>query len=91
MPHIKIDIEGDIPDKLIEEETVDIFETEFYKDTKARTTPGDNLKIYRQNKGLTQKELGKLYWFPNCIWEPVPELRTEAFPNVIWERVKWNK
>ena len=74
MPHIKIDIEGDIPDQLIsvlqeeygenikfiEEETVNIFETKFYKDTKVRTTPGDNLKIYRQNKGLTQKQLGKL-------------------------------
>jgi len=75
MPHIKIDIKGEIPPKVLsvlkeefgknvelidDDESVDIFETSWFKETKAQTTPSDNLKIYRQNKGLTQDALGKL-------------------------------
>jgi len=43
-----------------DEELINVFETEWYKNIKAKTTPGDNLKIYRENRGMTQEELGKL-------------------------------
>ena len=43
-----------------EEETVNIFETEWYKRTKEKVNPGDNLKIYREMHGLTQEKLGQL-------------------------------
>lgn len=43
-----------------EEETVNIFETEWYKRTKEKVNPGDNLKIYREMHGLTQDKLGQL-------------------------------
>ncbi len=42
-----------------DEELVNIFETEWYKEVRATTTPGDTLKIYRENLGLTQAELGE--------------------------------
>lgn len=34
--------------------------TQWYKDIKAATTPGDYLKIYREQKGLTQTKLGEM-------------------------------
>ena len=43
-----------------EDETVDIFATEWYRDIKSRTSPGDNLRIYRQNRGWTQAKLGEM-------------------------------
>ena len=43
-----------------DEDLINVFETEWYKGIKARITPGDNLKIYRENRGITQEELGKL-------------------------------
>ncbi len=46
--------------KNVNEEKVNIFETEWYKKTKAKTTPGDNLKIYREMNGMTQEKLGKI-------------------------------
>ncbi len=42
-----------------EDELVDIFQTDWYRRTKARLTPGKSLKIYRQNAKMTQSELGK--------------------------------
>jgi len=48
--------------EIIEEndnELVDIFETDWFKVVSQSTTPGESLRIYRQNKGLTQDELGK--------------------------------
>ena len=42
-----------------DEELVNIFETDWYKDIKARMLPGDNIRIYRENFGFTQTELGK--------------------------------
>jgi DNA-binding XRE family transcriptional regulator len=39
---------------------IDVFETDWYKKIKAETTPGDNMRIYRENHGLTQKKLGEL-------------------------------
>ena len=39
---------------------VDIFETEWYRSVKSGTTPGVNLRIYRENHGLTQARLGQM-------------------------------
>ena len=75
-PHIEINIKGEIPDKLmsvleeeygeqvqlLEEEdvNVNIFETDWYRNIKSGMTPGDNLRIYRENHGLTQAKLGEM-------------------------------
>ena len=40
-------------------EYVNIFNTTWYKEVKNSTTPGETIKIYRENLGLTQAELGK--------------------------------
>jgi len=69
------EIRGDIPVKVVEylkkefgqhvevlkddEELVDIFETEWYKNISSTTTPGEYLKIYRENAKITQEELGR--------------------------------
>ncbi len=42
-----------------DEETVDIFKTDWYRKVKSRMAPGDNLRIYRENAGLTQAKLGE--------------------------------
>jgi len=47
-----------LPEK--DDEKIDIFETEWYKRIKAKTTPGDNLRIYRQNAGMTLQRVGEL-------------------------------
>ena len=68
-------VKGDIPFKVMEylkeefgqdievlqddEEMVDVFESDWYKEISAATTPGEVLRIYRENAGLTQAELGK--------------------------------
>ncbi|MEA2115538.1 MAG: hypothetical protein U9P36_09140 [Thermodesulfobacteriota bacterium] len=44
------------PDK----EFVDAKETDWYREAKAELTPGESLRIYRQNAGLTQEALGKM-------------------------------
>ena len=41
------------------EELVNIFDTHWYKAIKKTISPGDTLRIYRQNLGLTQTELGQ--------------------------------
>ena len=41
------------------EELVNIFETGWYKKISSITTPGDFLRIYRENAELSQEELGK--------------------------------
>jgi DNA-binding XRE family transcriptional regulator len=38
---------------------VNIFDTDWYREIKSKITPGDNLRIYRQNAGMTQAELGE--------------------------------
>lgn len=43
-----------------EDEKLDVFETDWYRTTKEKLTPGKNMRIYRQNRGITQKELGEL-------------------------------
>ncbi len=47
-----------IPDE--EDEKLDVFKTDWYKGMQEKMTPGKNLRIYRQNRGITQKELGEL-------------------------------
>ena len=42
-----------------DEELVDFFETDFYKDFKKRMKPGDYVRIYRENMSLTQTALGE--------------------------------
>ena len=41
-----------------DEELVDVFQTDWYKRTTARLTPGKNLRIYRNNPKMTQPQLG---------------------------------
>ena len=43
-----------------DDERVDVFETAWYTNVKAKITSGENLKIYRQNHGLTQVQLGDM-------------------------------
>jgi DNA-binding XRE family transcriptional regulator len=40
-------------------ETVDFFQTDFYRETKMLMTPGTYIKIYRENQGWTQEQLGE--------------------------------
>ncbi len=42
-----------------ENELIDIFETDWFKKVNQSTTPGESIRIYRQNQGLTQANLGK--------------------------------
>jgi DNA-binding XRE family transcriptional regulator len=68
------EIRGNIPKRILDylkkdytvelendddEEYVIITETDWYKNIKASMTPGDNMKIYRENAGLSQAELGE--------------------------------
>ena len=40
------------------DEFVDIFKSDWFADIDSKMTPGENLRIYRENFGLTQTELG---------------------------------
>ena len=42
-----------------EDELVDVTTTDWYRETKKGITPGDALRIYRENAGLTQTALGQ--------------------------------
>ena len=42
-----------------DEEWVDPFQQDFFKDFKSRETPGSNLRFYRKLAGMTQKELAE--------------------------------
>ena len=72
-PHIKLRIEGDIPNRLLrvlkeyygkmlildgEDDYVDVFETDWYKHRSKNITPGKSIRIYRENKNWTQTQLG---------------------------------
>ncbi len=72
-PHIKI--EGEITDNLVkflynefhdleviedeDNELVEVIKSDWYHDTRATISPGENLKVYRKLHNLTQAELGK--------------------------------
>jgi len=73
-PRTDIRIQGDIPPHILEvlkneygtklkifegdDETIEVTETSWYKEIKAQTTPGDAMRIYRENAGMTQAQLG---------------------------------
>jgi DNA-binding XRE family transcriptional regulator len=40
-------------------ETVDFFQSDFYKETKKEMTPGIYARIYRENLSMTQEQLGE--------------------------------
>jgi len=42
-----------------DEELIDFFETDLYKDFQKRMTPGDYVRMYRENMKLTQASLGE--------------------------------
>jgi len=42
-----------------EQELIDIFETDWFKKINQKASAGDSLRIYRQNFGITQTDLGK--------------------------------
>lgn len=42
-----------------DDELVDVSTTDWYRETKKRITPGDTLRVYRVNAGLTQTALGQ--------------------------------
>lgn len=43
----------------LDEKKINIFETEWYRKTKDKISPGENLKIYRDMHGITQQKLGE--------------------------------
>ncbi len=42
------------------DDLVDVFETDWYRSVRSGMAPGDNLRTYRENRGLTQARLGEL-------------------------------
>ena len=42
-----------------DDELVDVFKTDWYRKVKKELTPGTYVKVFRQNKRMTQAELGK--------------------------------
>lgn len=72
--HPLFEIKGEIPLDVIEylkskfpediqiideEDTINIFNSEWFVEIEASTTPGEVVKIYRENNNLTQKQLGE--------------------------------
>ena len=43
-----------------DDELVDVFQTDWYRNIKKTMTPGTYMKIYRENRKMTQTELGKI-------------------------------
>jgi hypothetical protein len=42
-----------------EDETVDIFQTDWHRNIRKKLTPGMYMKVFRQNRSMTQVELGR--------------------------------
>ncbi len=42
-----------------DDEYVEVTETDWYREIKAKTTPGDAMRIYLENFGMTQAQLGE--------------------------------
>jgi DNA-binding XRE family transcriptional regulator len=53
-----------VKDTEVDDELVDVFQTDWYRRTKERLTPGKNIRIYRHNSKMTQAQLGKLIGLP---------------------------
>ena len=74
-PRTNIRIQGDIPASVLDvlkreyggklkiyeenDEYVEVTETDWYQEIKAQTTPGDAMRVYRENHNLTQAQLGE--------------------------------
>lgn len=43
----------------VQKDTVNVFETPWYKNIKKQMQPSENLKMYRTHRGWTQEELGE--------------------------------
>jgi antitoxin component HigA of HigAB toxin-antitoxin module len=67
------EVKGDVPDNVLaflkreftvdvddSDEYVDIAETDWYKEARASRKPGDAVRVYRDNFGYSQAELGKM-------------------------------
>ena len=68
-------LEGSVPSKVVDylkrefgssniviesdEELVDPFDTDWFRESMDRQTPGSNLRFYRKQKGMTQKKLAE--------------------------------
>jgi len=73
-PRTEISIQGEIPSKIlaalkseygvalkiVNDDTENIFETGWYENIKAKTTPGDTMRTYREIHGYSQARLGEL-------------------------------
>ena len=53
MPRKQIEVRGD------DDETVDALQSDWYRETVGLITPGDVIRVYRKNRGMTQAELGR--------------------------------
>jgi DNA-binding XRE family transcriptional regulator len=42
-----------------EEPMIRVTDSNWYKETKKKVSPGKTMRVYRENSGLTQEELGK--------------------------------
>ena len=49
----QIEVRGD------DDETVDALQSDWYRETVGLITPGDVIRVYRKNRGMTQAELGR--------------------------------
>jgi len=74
-PRTDIRIQGDIPPHLLDmlrseygaklriceedDECVEITATDWYKEIKTATSPGDAMRVYRENQQMTQAQLGE--------------------------------
>jgi DNA-binding XRE family transcriptional regulator len=43
-----------------EDEKLDVFQTDWYKNLKKKLRPGSYIKVFRHNRNMTQTELGKV-------------------------------
>jgi len=71
-PHIRL--EGEVTDDLVDylrqrfgeieiienddDELVEVTESDWYRSIKSTISPGENLRVYRELRGMTQAELG---------------------------------
>lgn len=73
-PRTNFEVKGDIPKKLIDflksnyktlkiieddEESIPLEESEWFQEISKKIHPGDTVKVYRENYGWTQNQLGE--------------------------------
>ena len=59
MEYLKEEFGQDVEMSEDDEDMVNIFDTDWYREISSSTTPGEVLRIYRENAGFTQEELGR--------------------------------